>query len=70
MECNFDILRKKPEGFNLVSGDDEYTLPVTLAGGNGVISVIAQAYPKEFSTRGYGEFCSKTAATKASLGSL
>ena len=46
----FDILRKKPEGFNLVSGDDEYTLPVTLAGGAGVISVIAQGYPKEFST--------------------
>jgi len=46
----FDILRKKPEGFNLVSGDDEYTLPVTLAGGNGVISVIGQAYPKEFSS--------------------
>ena len=46
----FDILRQKPAGFNLVSGDDEYTLPVTLAGGNGVISVIGQAYPKEFST--------------------
>jgi len=46
----FDILRKKPEGFNLVSGDDEFTLPVTLAGGNGVISVIGQGYPKEFST--------------------
>ncbi|WP_294246646.1 4-hydroxy-tetrahydrodipicolinate synthase [uncultured Chryseobacterium sp.] len=46
----FDILRKKPEGFHLVSGDDEYTLPVTLAGGNGVISVIGQAYPEEFST--------------------
>ncbi len=46
----FDILRKKPEGFSLVSGDDEYTLPVTLAGGDGVISVIGQAYPKEFST--------------------
>jgi 4-hydroxy-tetrahydrodipicolinate synthase len=46
----FDILRQKPEQFNLVSGDDEYTLPVTLAGGNGVISVIGQAYPKEFST--------------------
>lgn len=46
----FDILRQKPEGFNLVSGDDEFTLPVTLAGGNGVISVIGQAYPKEFST--------------------
>lgn len=46
----FDILRQKPTNFNLVSGDDEYTLPVTLAGGNGVISVIAQGYPKEFST--------------------
>ncbi|WP_185226473.1 4-hydroxy-tetrahydrodipicolinate synthase [Chryseobacterium indologenes] len=46
----FDILRKKPEGFSFVSGDDEYTLPVTLAGGDGVISVIGQGYPKEFST--------------------
>ncbi|MFC6268231.1 4-hydroxy-tetrahydrodipicolinate synthase [Frigoriflavimonas asaccharolytica] len=46
----FDILRKKPANFQLVSGDDEFTLPVTLAGGNGVISVIAQGYPKEFST--------------------
>jgi 4-hydroxy-tetrahydrodipicolinate synthase len=46
----FDILRKKPAGFSLVSGDDEYTLPVTLAGGDGVISVIGQGYPKEFST--------------------
>lgn len=45
----FDILRKKPDGFSLVSGDDEFTLPVTLAGGSGVISVIAQGYPKEFS---------------------
>ena len=46
----FDILRQKPENFSLVSGDDEYTLPVTLAGGDGVISVIGQAYPEEFST--------------------
>ena len=46
----FDILRQKPEHFSLMSGDDEYTLPVTLAGGDGVISVIGQAYPKEFST--------------------
>ena len=45
----FDILRKKPDGFSLVSGDDEFTLPVTLAGGDGVISVIGQAYPKLFS---------------------
>ncbi len=46
----FDILRTKPDGFSLVSGDDEFTLPVTLAGGDGVISVIGQGYPKEFST--------------------
>lgn len=46
----FDIVRNKPENFSLVSGDDEFTLPVTLAGGDGVISVIGQGYPKEFST--------------------
>lgn len=46
----FDILRKKTQTFSLVSGDDEFTLPITLAGGDGVISVIGQAYPKEFST--------------------
>lgn len=46
----FDILRQKEDRFSFFSGDDEYTLPVTLAGGDGVISVIAQAYPKAFST--------------------
>ena len=46
----FDIVRNKPENFSLVSGGDEFTLPVTLAGGDGVISVIGQGYPKEFST--------------------
>ena len=45
----FDILRKKTAGFSLISGDDKFTLPVTLAGGDGVISVIGQAYPKLFS---------------------
>lgn len=45
----FDILRKKPGNFALVSGDDEYTLPVTLAGADGVISVIGQGFPGEFS---------------------
>ena len=45
----FDILRQKPQHFSLISGDDEYTLPVTLAGGDGVISVIGQAYPHLFS---------------------
>lgn len=38
-----------PEDFLVISGDDMLTLPMTLAGGKGVISVIAQGFPKEFS---------------------
>ena len=38
-----------PENFNVISGDDMITLPMVLAGGKGVISVIAQGFPKEFS---------------------
>ena len=38
-----------PEDFLVISGDDMITLPMTLAGGKGVISVIAQGFPKEFS---------------------
>ncbi|APG58984.1 4-hydroxy-tetrahydrodipicolinate synthase [Christiangramia salexigens] len=38
-----------PEDFLVISGDDMITLPMTLAGGKGVISVIGQAYPAEFS---------------------
>ena len=38
-----------PEGFLIISGDDMITLPMVLAGGHGVISVIAQGFPSEFS---------------------
>lgn len=38
-----------PEGFLVISGDDMVTLPMILAGGHGVISVIAQGFPAEFS---------------------
>ncbi|GHA34883.1 4-hydroxy-tetrahydrodipicolinate synthase [Salinimicrobium marinum] len=38
-----------PEGFLIISGDDMVTLPMILAGGHGVISVIAQGFPSEFS---------------------
>ncbi|MFD1096541.1 4-hydroxy-tetrahydrodipicolinate synthase [Salegentibacter chungangensis] len=38
-----------PEDFLVISGDDMITLPMTLAGGKGVISVIAQGFPAEFS---------------------
>lgn len=38
-----------PENFKVISGDDMITLPMVLAGGKGVISVIAQGFPREFS---------------------
>tara|TARA_B110000046_G_scaffold162006_1_gene176023 strand:- start:8981 stop:9856 length:876 start_codon:yes stop_codon:yes gene_type:complete len=44
------LLKDKPVDFLIISGDDDLALGVTLAGGSGVISVIGQAFPKEFST--------------------
>lgn len=38
-----------PEDFLVISGDDMITLPMILAGGHGVISVIGQGFPAEFS---------------------
>ena len=43
------LLRDKPRDFLLISGDDMLTLPMVLAGGAGVISVIGQGFPKTFS---------------------
>ncbi|MEJ6791423.1 MAG: 4-hydroxy-tetrahydrodipicolinate synthase [Lacinutrix sp.] len=44
-----NLLKNKPEGFGVISGDDDLALTVALAGGDGVISVIGQALPKAFS---------------------
>ena len=43
------LLKLKPDNFMAISGDDDLALTTTLAGGSGVISVIGQAYPKDFS---------------------
>ena len=43
------LIQNKPEGFLIISGDDMITLPMVLAGGAGVISVIGEGFPKEFS---------------------
>lgn len=43
------LLKNKPKDFLIISGDDDLALGVVLAGGAGVISVIGQAFPKEFS---------------------
>lgn len=45
----YTLLKDKPKDFLIISGDDDLALGVTLAGGSGVISVIGQAFPKEFS---------------------
>ena len=44
-----EIMRNKPDDFHVVSGDDAITLPMIALGGSGVISVIANAFPSEFS---------------------
>ncbi|WP_024739937.1 4-hydroxy-tetrahydrodipicolinate synthase [Tenacibaculum maritimum] len=43
------LLKDKPADFLVISGDDDLALGVVLAGGAGVISVIGQGFPKEFS---------------------
>ncbi|VXC22026.1 4-hydroxy-tetrahydrodipicolinate synthase [Flavobacterium sp. 9AF] len=43
------LIQNKPDDFLVISGDDMITLPMVLAGGSGVISVIGQGFPKEFS---------------------
>ncbi|MEX2153882.1 MAG: 4-hydroxy-tetrahydrodipicolinate synthase [Gemmatimonadaceae bacterium] len=41
-----DIIRERPDHFSVLSGDDEITLAVMAAGGDGVISVISNATPR------------------------
>lgn len=45
-----EIINKAPEGFEVISGDDGITLPLIAAGGTGLISVIANAFPHEMSS--------------------
>jgi 4-hydroxy-tetrahydrodipicolinate synthase len=44
------IIKNKPAHFSVLSGDDPTCLPLLACGGDGVISVIANAFPREFST--------------------
>lgn len=43
------LIEGKPNGFHIISGDDPTALETVLAGGSGVISVIGQGLPSEFS---------------------
>ena len=42
------IIKYKPDDFMVISGDDLITLPMIAAGADGVISVVANAYPKDY----------------------
>lgn len=43
-----DIIKNKPENFNVISGDDGFAYPLITLGAVGVISVIGNAFPREF----------------------
>jgi 4-hydroxy-tetrahydrodipicolinate synthase len=49
LEQMMHIINNRPEGFLVISGDDALTLPLIASGGDGVISVVANAYPKIYS---------------------
>lgn len=49
LEQCMQIVKHRPEGFLVISGDDNLTLPMLSFGCEGVISVVGQAVPKEFS---------------------
>lgn len=49
MEKVMNLISKKPKDFLIISGDDILSLPILACGGDGVISVISNAYPKDFS---------------------
>ena len=44
-----EIIKNKPRDFDVISGDDSLTFPMISCGAVGVISVIGNALPKEFS---------------------
>lgn len=43
------IIKGKPENFSVISGDDMMTIPIIAAGGSGIISVVANAFPAQTS---------------------
>lgn len=44
------LLRERPAGFQVFSGDDTTALPLIACGGDGVVSVVANAYPEAFAS--------------------
>jgi 4-hydroxy-tetrahydrodipicolinate synthase len=49
LEQSMKIIKNKPKDFLVISGDDLLTLPMIASGADGVISVVANAFPADFS---------------------
>lgn len=69
--CNFEqicmIARNKPTSFKLISGDDMFTIPIIAMGGEGVISVLANAYPALFGQMVHDMMSSRVESAKELL---
>ena len=65
MEQIMDIMRQRKPGFGVLSGDDNLTMPLIAAGADGVISVVANAFPERFSQMVHAAMSGDLANAKA-----
>ncbi len=65
MEQIMDIIRLRKPGFGVLSGDDNLTMPLIAAGADGVISVVANAFPERFSQMVHASMASDLTLAKA-----
>ena len=65
MEQIMDIIRQRKPGFGVLSGDDNLTMPLLAAGADGVISVVANAFPERFSQMVHASMASDLTLAKA-----
>jgi 4-hydroxy-tetrahydrodipicolinate synthase len=64
MEQIMELIRLCPAGFGVLSGDDAITMPLIAAGADGVISVVANAFPERFSEMVRSSMDEKLAAAR------
>lgn len=65
MEQIMDIIRQRKPNFGVLSGDDNLTMPLIAAGADGVISVVANAFPERFSQMVHAAMSGDLATAKA-----
>lgn len=65
MEQIMDIIRLRKPGFGVLSGDDNLTMPLIASGADGVISVVANAFPERFSQMVHASMTSDLTLAKA-----